>query len=143
VAKLDTEKMKAQVSELKKSVDVVVVSMHAGTEYALVANSQQTKFAHAAVDAGAALVIGHHPHVVETFEKYNDGYIIYSLGNFVFDQMFSDETRLGAMATITFDKDRISKVDFVPIKIYDYAQPTLADGTDKEKILERLGAEGE
>ena len=47
----------------------------------------------AAVDAGADLVIGHHPHVVQTMEQYKDRYILYSLGNFVFDQMWSEPTR--------------------------------------------------
>lgn len=141
VAGLDVEKMRSQVAELKKSTDVVVVSMHAGTEYETAPGRAQKDFARAAIDAGASLVIGHHPHVVQTAEKYNGGYILYSLGNFVFDQMWSEETRLGAIAEITFDKDKISKIDFVPVKIFDYAQPKLAEGADKEKILERLEAE--
>lgn len=141
VASLDAEKMKSQVAELKKSADAVVVSMHAGTEYETVPGRAQKDFAHAAIDAGASLVIGHHPHVVQTAEKYKDGYILYSLGNFVFDQMWSEETRLGAIAEITFDGDKISKIDFVPVKIFDYAQPKLAEGPDKDKILERLKME--
>jgi poly-gamma-glutamate synthesis protein (capsule biosynthesis protein) len=135
---MDTSAMQADVAALKPQVDVVVVSMHAGTEYATAPSVAQTSFAHAAVDAGASLVIGHHPHVVETAEKYKDGYIIYSLGNFVFDQMWSEETRLGAVADITFDKNKISKIDFIPVKIYDYAQPQLAEGADREKIMARL-----
>lgn len=141
VAALDAEKMKSQVAELKKSADVVVVSMHAGTEYETAPGRAQKDFARAAIDAGASLVIGHHPHVVQTAEKYKDGYIIYSLGNFVFDQMWSEETRLGAIAEITFDGDKISKIDFVPVKIFDYAQPKLAEGADKDNILERLKTE--
>lgn len=143
VAEMDVEKMKTQVASLRKIADVVVVSMHAGTEYATEPSGAQVKFARAAVDAGADLVIGHHPHVVETFEKYKSGYIIYSLGNFVFDQMFSDETRLGTMAKITFDGNKIAKVDFIPIKIFDYAQPAVADGSGAEKILGRLKMKGE
>lgn len=138
VAKMNVDLMKSQVAELRKSVDVVVVSMHAGTEYSTVANGAQINFAHSAIDAGADLVIGHHPHVVENFEKYNNGYIIYSLGNFVFDQMWSDETKLGVIAKITFNKNKIYKIDFIPIKIFDFAQPRLAEGSDKDKILQRL-----
>lgn len=138
-AYLDKEKMKMQVVELKKSEDVVVVSMHAGTEYATEPGTAQKDFARAAIDAGADLVIGHHPHVVQTFEKYNDGYIVYSLGNFVFDQMWSEETRLGAIAQITFDKDKIVKIDFMPVKIFDYAQPQILEGEQSEMILGRLG----
>jgi len=138
---MDTENMKAQVGELEKEVDVVVVSMHAGTEYRTTSHISQENFARAAIDAGADLVIGHHPHVVETFEKYKDGYIIYSLGNFVFDQMWSEETRLGAMAKITFRNGEILDIEFVSIKIFDYAQPQILEGDEKEMILERLEME--
>ena len=134
----DTAKMKAQVIELRKSADVVVVSMHMGTEYETQPNGAQKNFARAAVDAGADLVVGHHPHTVETFEKYNDGYIIYSLGNFVFDQMWSEETRLGAIAKVTFENKKISNVEFVPVKIFDYSQPQTFEGAQAETILKRL-----
>jgi poly-gamma-glutamate synthesis protein (capsule biosynthesis protein) len=140
---MDKERMRMEVSELKKEADIVVVSMHAGTEYAIAASAAQTSFARAAVDAGAALVIGHHPHSVQTAEKYGDGYIIYSLGNFVFDQMWSEDTRLGAVAEVNIKDKKITAIDFVPVKIYDYAQPRLAEGADKEKILERLKLGGD
>lgn len=136
-AKIDT--MKGQVTELAKSVDVVVVSMHMGEEYQTSPNAAQKNFARAAVDAGADLVVGHHPHVVETFEKYGEGAIIYSLGNFVFDQMWSEETRLGAIAMVTIENKKISGIRFVSIKIFDYAQPQLLVGKEGEMILERLG----
>jgi poly-gamma-glutamate synthesis protein (capsule biosynthesis protein) len=134
----DIGEMQAQVSELQKSADVVIVSMHMGTEYATTPHVTQTKFARAAIDAGAALVIGHHPHVVQTFEKYKDGYIIYSLGNFVFDQMWSEETRLGAVAEITFRDGMIKEIKFIPVKIFDYAQPQFFEGEQAEMIKGRL-----
>jgi poly-gamma-glutamate synthesis protein (capsule biosynthesis protein) len=137
----DTPTMETQVGELKKSADVVIVSMHMGTEYATEPHITQTRFARAAIDAGATLVIGHHPHVVETAEKYKDGYIIYSLGNFVFDQMWSEETRLGAIAMISFDRSDITGITFTPVKIYDYAQPQILAGEQAEMILRRLEME--
>lgn len=138
----DIPAMEAQVGDLKKKADVVIVSMHMGTEYATTPHVTQVKFARAAIDAGAALVIGHHPHVVETSEKYKDGYIIYSLGNFVFDQMWSEETRLGAIAKISFDKDKITGIEFIPVKIFDYAQPQIFEGEQAEMILRRLEIRG-
>lgn len=137
-AYMDAARMKVQVAELRKDVDVVVVSMHAGAEYETSPHPSQINFAHSAVDAGADIVIGHHPHVVQTFEKYNEGYIIYSLGNFVFDQMWSEETRLGAIALIEIEENKISKIGFVPVKIFDYAQPQLLEGEQAEMILKRL-----
>lgn len=138
VADLDIEKMKEIVQKAKAESDIVVVSMHAGVEYKIYPSSFQEKFSRSAIDAGADLVIGHHPHVVQTVEKYNDKYIIYSLGNFVFDQMWSNETRLGAMAEIIFQDKQIKNIEFIPVKIYDYAQPAVLEGGEKEMILERL-----
>jgi poly-gamma-glutamate synthesis protein (capsule biosynthesis protein) len=86
VAVADVEVMKSDVADMVKRADVVIVSMHHGIEYTPKPSADQVKFAHAAIDAGATLVVGHHPHVIEPTELYHGGEIIYSLGNFVFDQ---------------------------------------------------------
>ncbi len=138
IADMSIEKMKEIIGKAKLENDIVIVSMHAGTEYAASPNKQQKEFAESAIDAGADLVIGHHPHTVQTVEKYKDKYIIYSLGNFVFDQMWSEETRIGAMAEIIFKDKKVESVKFIPIKIYDYAQPMILEGEEGEMILERL-----
>ena len=123
-----------------KNVDFVIVSMHAGIEYEHLSAKDQQKFARAAVDAGADLVIGHHPHVVQEMEKYKDKLIFYSLGNFIFDQMWSEDTRQGVAVEITFAKNSSPSADnFFPIYISDYSQPDLAVGRTKEKILSDLG----
>ncbi|MCK4592813.1 CapA family protein, partial [Candidatus Parcubacteria bacterium] len=87
VANMEIEKMKEGVRKAKLENDIVIVSMHAGTEYKISSSCFQENFARNAIDAGADLVIGHHPHAVQNIEKYKEGYILYSLGNFVFDQM--------------------------------------------------------
>jgi len=138
VANMDVEKMKEAVQNVLLESDIVIVSMHAGIEYKTSSNLFQENFARSAIDAGADLVIGHHPHVVQNVEKYNDGYIIYSLGNFVFDQMWSNETRLGAMAEIIFQDKKVKSIEFIPIKIHDYSQPEVLVGGEKEMILKRL-----
>jgi len=137
-AYMDTEKMKDEVRKAKSEADIVIVSMHAGTEYKTFPDKFQEDFARGAIDAGADLVIGHHPHVVQTVEKYEDGYILYSLGNFVFDQMWSNETRLGAIAEITFEDKEVKDIKFIPIKIYDYSQPRIIENEEAEMILGRL-----
>jgi poly-gamma-glutamate capsule biosynthesis protein CapA/YwtB (metallophosphatase superfamily) len=138
VADMSIEKMKETVEKSKLENDIVVVSMHAGTEYSISLSKQQKAFAESAIDSGADLVIGHHPHVVQGVEKYKGKYIIYSLGNFIFDQMWSNETRLGAMAEIIFDDKKVESVNFIPIKIFDYSQPMILEGEEKEVILKRL-----
>ena len=77
--------MKKDIQSLRdKGAGIVIVSLHFGDEGAYVPNSWQTTCAHNAIDYGADIVFGHHPHVLEKIEKYKDGVIYYSLGNFSF-----------------------------------------------------------
>ncbi len=98
----DLARMKASVSQSKKLCDFTVMSMHAGIEYTRDPTSSQRDFAHAAIDAGVDFVIGAHPHWTQTIERYcpqiepscaQPKYIFYSLGNFIFDQEFSQDTK--------------------------------------------------
>jgi len=117
------ENLIKDIKAAKKMADVVVVSLHWGTEYKTQASDRQKEIGHLAIDSGASLVLGHHPHVVESWEQYKDGYIFYSLGNFVFDQMWSEATRKGQIAKISFKGNKIEKVEVIPITIFDYYQP--------------------
>jgi poly-gamma-glutamate capsule biosynthesis protein CapA/YwtB (metallophosphatase superfamily) len=138
---MQIERMQAAVRAAKGSADIVIVSMHSGTEYELFPNDSQTAFARAAIDAGAEIVIGHHPHVVQTREMYNGKYIFYSLGNFVFDQMWSQDTRDGLALKIVFTKEGISGISYHATEIHDYAQPRLLEsGEHADRIIERLSA---
>ena len=83
----DIGRMKKDVRELSARVDYVVVGFHWGYEYQHYPVSQQTREGHAAIDAGADLVIGHHPHVLQGFETYKRRLIAYSLGDLVFDHI--------------------------------------------------------
>jgi poly-gamma-glutamate capsule biosynthesis protein CapA/YwtB (metallophosphatase superfamily)/uncharacterized membrane protein (UPF0127 family) len=83
------------IKKTKEKVDILIVSFHWGEEYQELANERQRKLAKIAIDSGADLVIGHHPHVIQDIEKYKDKFIFYSLGNFIFDQNFSKETMIG------------------------------------------------
>ena len=132
------EKMREAVKEAKQKTDFVIVSMHAGIEYVNKPNTSQTNFAREAIDAGADLIIGHHPHVVQIMEKYKGKYIFYSLGNFVFDQPQSQETKEGLAIKIYFAKDGISKVSLLPVVMENLAQPRMANQSEAEKILQRL-----
>ena len=134
---METEKMIEAVKKAKQKSDFVIVSMHSGNEYVNKPNSSQVNFAHSAIDAGADLVIGHHPHVVQILEKYKDKYIFYSLGNFIFDQQAS-ETRKGLMVKVYFTKDEITKISLLPIIMKNLAQPEIADINEAKKILQRL-----
>ena len=132
------DKMAEAIKGAKQKTDFVIVSMHAGIEYAGKPNNSQINFAHAAIDAGADLVIGHHPHVVQTVEKYKGKFIFYSLGNFVFDQPQSEETKEGLAVKIYFAKNRINKISLLPVVMENLAQPRIANNNVADKILQRL-----
>ncbi len=102
------------VQNASKLVDYLVVSFHFGDEYKAVHNKRQEYLAHRAIDDGAKIVVGHHPHVAEDTEVYSPksctqiscmGYIMYSLGNFIFDQKWSEPTMQGLLVQIKLNKN--------------------------------------
>ena len=119
VAMMDGDQMAADVRRLLERADVVVVSMHAGWEYQRKPNPEQRRFAHAAIDAGASIVVGHHPHVTQPVEMYGNGVIFYSLGNLIFDQSKPKETQHGWIADVRFAGNRIAGYGVIPIQIAD------------------------
>lgn len=109
------DELKKNISLARAQTDILIVSLHAGEEYIEEPSWFQTDFARLAIDAGADLVIGHHPHVVQKNEEYNGGYIFYSLGNFVFDQSFSEKTMQGLLVKVLVENGKIKEV--LPQKI--------------------------
>lgn len=93
------------INNASKQVDYLVVSFHFGDEYKNIHNQRQETLAHRAIDNGAKIVIGHHPHVVQDTETYKNGFIAYSLGNFIFDQSWSKPTMQGMILEIKLNRD--------------------------------------
>lgn len=119
---VDVEQLVADIALSDAVGDVLVVSFHWGVEYQHTPTSRQQTLAHAAIDAGADIVVGHHPHVLQGIETYNDGLILYSLGNFVFDQIGEDENEsVVARLSLPLDKGEAgggSRVlELVPMRI--------------------------
>lgn len=140
LANMDIKKMADDISKLKTQADVIIVLMHAGTEYKNSPNLQQQNFARAAIDAGADLVVGHHPHWVQSVEVYKNKPILYSLGNLVFDQMWSIETQEGTLAQVEWTGKSITDIKIIPIRIKDYGQAEVATSTAEiNSILRRMG----
>lgn len=135
----DVGRMQADVRAAKLKADVVIVSLHAGTEYTRTPTAFQLRFDHAAIDAGATLVLGHHPHWVQPVERYRNGAIVYSLGNLVFDQPWSWETQHGIVAEVTFVGSRLRRVHLLPVTIDRGLQPRFVGGPSGASILRRLG----
>ncbi len=121
---LDTNKALGLIKNLRsQSGEFLVAMVHGGDEYSLNANSRQQKFYRALIDAGADLVVGHHPHVVEETEKYHGKMIFYSLGNFIFDQYFSREVQQGLAVKLTLS-DGEPSYQIIPIGSI-HSQPEL------------------
>ncbi len=117
--------LRAEVAAAADVADVVVVVAHWGIEYENAPRPQIVAAAHAMIEAGATVVIGDHPHWVQSVETYRGGYITYGIGNFVFDQMWSMETREGSIQELFFDKARLVAVRIRPTIIEDYFRPRL------------------
>lgn len=132
------EQMVAMVELAKTKADFVIVSMHSGQEYVPTPNQAQINFAHAAIDAGAELVLGHHPHVIQTLEQYQGKYIFYSLGNFIFDQDHLAAVKQGLALKIYFNQAGVREILPLPVIIQNYAQPKFLPGDAAAQVLERL-----
>lgn len=120
---VDFPRLSTSISQAKGQADQVIVSIHWGVEYTDQPSTRQVTLGRQIIDAGADLIIGHHPHWTQAPEIYQEKIIIYSLGNFVFDQMWSEETRLGWVAEIKLDRDNIGLQGLWPVKIFDFGQP--------------------
>lgn len=134
----DTESINKMINDIqaaKKEVDVVIFSPHWGVEYKHYPSDSQKIIAKKAIEAGADIVIGTHPHVVQGSEFYKNKYITYSLGNFIFDQEWSTETKQGTMLSAYFYKDKNVASVLRPIEISNYAQPRFVSGSIYSKII--------
>lgn len=138
VNNMDVDQMNNDVQKAAQLADIVIVSMHAGAEYVYTPNQQQMEFARSAATAGADLIIGHHPHVVQTYEQYANGHIFYSLGNLIFDQEWSEPTTEGVVAKVTLENKKISNIEFLPIKTVDYHQANWGNEETAQHVLDRL-----
>ena len=129
----DEANMVKRIQEIKSSgfADIVIVSMHWGEEYQTTSNAQQRRLAHILVDAGADLIVGHHPHVAQEIEEYRGATIAYSLGNFVFDQNFSTDTQHGLMLKVFTTHKRISATEPVNIGFTKIFQPYIVSNREQ------------
>lgn len=131
------ENISADVAAAKTQADVVIVLLHFGLEGRTAVTRAQKLQARAAIDAGAALVIGAHPHVLQAYEEYNDGLILYSLGNFVFDD-FTEPEIYSVIFTATITRAGVQAFDFVPVLLERDGLPRLATAEEAPAILELI-----
>jgi len=127
------EKLKDDIQKAKKSSDFVFVSFHWGIEYSSAPTRYQKKVAHLAIDSGASVIIGHHPHVFQGVEIYNKGIILYSLGNLIFDSK-DKKTKEGLVFECLISSNSIHEPSLLPIYI-ENLRPTLPEDINYYKNI--------
>lgn len=142
----DEDRLAAACKTAREGAHFVVATMHAGDEHKAAPNAKQKAFARAAVRAGADIVIGAHPHVVQPAEKIDGRWVFYSLGNFIFDQAAADNREAVAVElhlALSKGEERagLEKMVLHPVVI-DESAPRPADDARAARILERLGVAG-
>lgn len=119
---------------------IVIPFFHWGIEYQYDPTEEQRYFAQVAIDTGAAMVMGSHPHWVQAVETYKGKSIVYSLGNFVFDQEWSLETKQGMIADVWMRGETLLALDLVPVLIEDYHKPRRMSDDEAWPVLNQVWA---
>lgn len=137
------------IREVKdQGAQVIIVSFHWGTEKSNIPDDIQKTLAHLAIDQGADLVVGHHPHVLQGIEKYQGKNIVYSLGNFCFggNKNPSDKDTMIFQQTFTVENGKLVEDDvtnIIPCSLssesgYNNYQPMVLEGSEKERVLQKI-----
>ena len=145
---IDQAALKAGIARARQQADIVVVQFHWGKEYerqpmpdpGVPTPDDPVNIGHEAIDLGADIVIGNHPHWYQGVEVYKGKLITYSHGNFVFDQMWSEETREGVIGTYTFYGTQLVAASWKPVRSYDYGQPVFMNASDSASTLQTMEA---
>ncbi len=118
-----TPELLSLIKEASSKVDVLMVAPHWGIEYKDKANAVQKDYAKKIVENGADLIVGSHPHWVQDSEYISGKPVYYSLGNFVFDQPWSQQTKKGLAVKFFFKGNKLIKEELMPIYMRNHAQP--------------------
>ena len=123
------------IEYINAQCEFVIISLHWGTENVFYPSPKQINFAHKLIDAGATVILGHHPHVIQGIERYKTGLIAYSLGNFQFDPKLSySKTNKSIILCLNFDRKKIESYEIIPVMIDKDFLPGVAEGKLKDKV---------
>ena len=155
VAPADGELMLEDVRRYRDRVDHLVLSVHWGVEYAEMPTPEQVVLGRRLIDAGARLIVGHHPHIFQGYERYKDGAILYSLGNFCDSDLhwegpektyrwtLTEADREGLIAEVAFSASGIENIEFVPLWLNEDNRPVPCGGEQKAQLLGKLARRSE
>ncbi|OHD56159.1 MAG: hypothetical protein A2Y33_05305 [Spirochaetes bacterium GWF1_51_8] len=139
IAKYDKKAMLDSIAGVRTNCDFVVVNVHWGEQYQDYPNELQKSLGHALIDGGADLVMGHHPHVLQTVEFYGGGAIFYSIGNFVFPQWSDIRMRYTALVWAALEKKDgkvTAEYSVMPfLRDYKYCYPDTPTESEENEII--------
>jgi len=130
------EAVRRDVALARATVDVVVVMVHGGVEYRRSPRASQREFATAAIDAGASLVLGHHPHVLQGYMRRGSTLVAFSLGNFLFAR-FDGAANDSAILDVTLTPAGVTSLDWIPV-VLEGGIPRPAVGNERDRVLRGL-----
>jgi poly-gamma-glutamate synthesis protein (capsule biosynthesis protein) len=134
----DLKRLTSTIEELTERADIVIGLPHWGDQYVNTPVPDQRRVGRAMLDAGADIVVGGHPHWVQGIQTHRGGLVVHSLGNFVFDMDFSQETEEGVLLELVWWGSKLMGARFVPYVIDDDYVPRLAHGPRAEATLDRI-----
>src|SRR5947209_1652824 len=138
IAPVDLTTLPQDIAAARKRADLVIPFFHWGVEYTKDPTTTQQQAAHLAIDSGADMVLGSHPHWVQAIESYKGRLIIYCLGNFIFDQDWSRQTLEGCLLHLYWRGTTLTSSRFVPYLIKDRCQPNIISQAEAVDIFERM-----
>ncbi|MDD5058463.1 MAG: CapA family protein [Sideroxydans sp.] len=134
------DQVREDIKLAREKADIVLVAFHWGQERSTKLREYQVSIGHAAIDAGADAVIGHHPHILQGIEKYKNGIILYSLGNFTFGTYSANSAR-SAIAQLYFRNAALYKVRLIPINVNNFEvqfQPQPLSGAAADAVIDNV-----
>jgi len=135
------------IKNLKKQCDFVFLSLHFGEEFSNYASKKEISFCHSFIDAGASVILGHHPHVLRGIENYHNGIIAYSLGNFIFDSHLyelkenphlKENTQESIFLEFVIKKDTEISLKIFPVYIDANGLPSCPDAGKSQEIMNKI-----
>ena len=146
-APFDLDNAMASIRTVRSQADHVIVSLHWGYQYDRLPSPEQVHIAHNLIDAGAVIVHGHHPHVLQAIERYGRGIILYSLGNFIFPDFlrtdglrfrFPAQSRRTGIVICELDGQGVHSHEFVPLRVTRSYHINAVRGRARARAINRI-----